>query len=200
MSYTISTRKILQALFYIQNHAPAANNSKQTVMYFLKILFFADRYHMRHYGCLASDDSYYAMKNGPVASAAKDIMNNKLPECAAVSDANLLKDVESLDEYSVYIKPQSDDELSESFKEALDFSISNFGKFCQFDLSDISHDYPEWKKFEKKLGVDGNRFLMDEKDFLLNPDTLEKSKTKGLQDDVFTMDEDFLNALRDKID
>ncbi|GAI80273.1 unnamed protein product, partial [marine sediment metagenome] len=49
----------------------------------------------------------------------------------------------SADEEDVY------DELSKSDKDALDFAVEHFGSFDQFQLAEITHDYPEWKKFEK---------------------------------------------------
>jgi hypothetical protein len=70
-----SIRKTLQVLFYLQSKSP--KSSKGDIMYLLKLIFFADRYHIRHFGFVASGDKYFAMKNGAVASAIKDIMQGE---------------------------------------------------------------------------------------------------------------------------
>ncbi len=195
---TVSVRKLLQALYYIQSHAPADNPSKTAIMYLLKILFFADRYHLRHFGFFAAEDTYFAMKNGPVASATLDILHKCLPNNASRLDACLLSEIEGIDEYNVCIKKQDDDELSESFKIAMDFALKTYGQYNQFELSDISHDYPEWKKFEDKIGVEANRFQMCASDFFCNPEKLEKSSRVGIKSDPFAEDEDFLKEMREE--
>src|SRR5438094_6949292 len=67
-------RKSTQALNYFAHRsatgAPARRLNKMKA---LKLLFFADRYHLRKYGRLVSDCAYFAMKNGPVASEAKNV-------------------------------------------------------------------------------------------------------------------------------
>jgi uncharacterized phage-associated protein len=39
----------------------------------IKIYWLADRLHLRKYGSTLTNDTYYAMEYGPVASLAKDI-------------------------------------------------------------------------------------------------------------------------------
>ena len=55
----------------------AKNSPKKTIgkIDLLKAVFFADRYHLLKYCRTVSDDTYYAMKHGPVASAIKNICN-----------------------------------------------------------------------------------------------------------------------------
>lgn len=56
--------------------------------------------------------------------------------------------------------------FSDSDIEALVFAIKHFGHLGQFQLAEVSHAYPEWKRFEKKLksGM-GSVFNMDYEDF-----------------------------------
>ena len=42
----------------------------------LKLVFFADRYHLRRYGRPVVRDKYKAMEYGPVASTAYDLIEN----------------------------------------------------------------------------------------------------------------------------
>lgn len=200
MISTISVRKILQALYYIQSNAPANNESRTNIMYLLKILFFADRYHLRNYGCLATDDTYYAMKNGPVASAAFNILRNNLPKNASNCEYILLEDVEVIDEHNVHIRLQGDDELSDSFKEAIDFALEKYGSYDHFDLSDISHDYPEWKNYENRLKHGEKRCEIQRDDFFDNPDRLRKSSKLGIKKDPFMEDAKLTEALRQDLD
>lgn len=192
----LSIKKILQALYYIQQHAPASNKSRSSYMFLLKILYFADRYHLRRYGFLASSDKYYAMKLGPVASATYDILRGKAPPATNSEEEALLNNVVSIDEYSVEIKPQETDELSESFIEALQFSISEFGKYGQFELSDMTHDFPEWKRFEKGLEAkEEKEYAIILADFFENPketDNLKKYKKKN----PYTEDDEFLDLMK----
>jgi hypothetical protein len=46
----------------------------------------------------------------------------------------------------IVIEAQKDDELSESFKQALDFAVKINGKYTKFQLSNILHDYPQMGK------------------------------------------------------
>src|SRR5437870_12880806 len=68
-----SVRKSTQALNYFvrlsaRDAPPPLNKMKA-----LKLLFFADRYHLRKYGRPVTDCAYFAMKHGPVASEAKNV-------------------------------------------------------------------------------------------------------------------------------
>src|SRR5947207_11458260 len=67
-------RKSTQALNYFARlSASGAPRAEINKMKALKLLFFADRYHLRKYGRSVSDCAYFAMKHGPVASEAKNI-------------------------------------------------------------------------------------------------------------------------------
>lgn len=201
MARKLSIKRILQALYYIQSHAPRDNGSRLSKVYLLKILFFADRYHLRNFGVLATGDTYFAMKMGPVASVTFDILKGKFPTVMNAWEYPLMSEVEDIDENNVNIKAQDDDELSESFKEALDFSLSTFGSYQYDELSDISHDYPEWKRFKEDLEhLTAKRFEMSEDDFFENPKTLEKSKKYKIVKDPYDEDEEFLAVMREKLD
>lgn len=185
-----SLRKILQALYYLQKNSN--NPDKYSRMYLLKLLYFADRYHIRHFGILGSGDTYKAMQRGPVAYYT---YNNMKGNARGVNSAEfiLLNDIQELDENSVSIVNQGCDELSESYIEALDFALNTYGGFSHYELSEITHDYPEWQN--KKQNED-----MNLKDFFENPQELFYSKKYGINKDPFTEDEDFLQAMKDDFD
>lgn len=192
-----SIRKILQMLFYIQSSPLATSSTSDYIMYMLKIIFFADRYHIRNYGLTASGDFYYGMKNGPVASSTCDVLHNKLPNNANSAESHFLNEIEMTGEYTVFIKQQADDELSTSVKEALDFSLINFGRFSQFDLSEITHAYPEWKNHKDVLTVTNKRFEMSFEDFFENPDDLSELIKYKITKDPFEGNVEFLDAMKE---
>jgi len=173
-------RKILQALYYIQSRAPAGNKDRNSIMYLLKMIFFADRYHLRHFGITATDDIYFAMKHGPVASSTWDLLKNSRYSA-----------VRPLSEIYVSIEKQDEDELSESFREALDFALKEFGNYKSFELSDITHCYPEWKKHEADLAT-SNRIQMDMRDFFDDPADEDCFKKFHIENDPFKDDEEYL--------
>ena len=197
----LSIRKILQALYFIQSKAPKKNESKYTPKYLLKMLYFADRYHLRRFGILASDDSYVAMRKGPVASATFDIIKGKLPRSANSAELYCLDDIIFQDEDSVVIKEQDTDELSKSTIDALGFSVKTFGHLDEKALSRISHDYPEWKSHEGSLRKNPyTRFEMNLKEFFSDPSLRTNLKKEGFKKDPFEDDKAFLNKMREEID
>lgn len=192
----ISARKILQLLYYIQKSS-ANTDFCGGIMYLIKIMFFADRYHLRKYGVTASGDVYYAMKRGPVASVALNLLHNRRSNYVNSAEAGIEDEVEAIDEYTVRIKEQNDDELSESVKEAVNFALDHFGKFDQFKLSDISHIYPEWKKCETELEKGGKKRLqLDLSLCFTDPDNKDLQKY-GIKSDPFADSPEFLAEMRE---
>jgi len=194
-----SVRKILQALYYIQSKTPANNDSRYNIVYILKMIFLADRYHLRHYGLLATGDNYYAMKLGPVASTTYNILK-KNPYNINSAEESYLTAIKELSENDVVIDAQNDDELSESVKNALDFALREFGDYSWGTLSNITHCYPEWKKHEIDLLSTYGRISMNIRDFFDDPkdDTCFASFNKG--GDPFKDDKEFLALMKEDYD
>ena len=161
-------KKATQALTF---YALKEKDSSLDKLKALKLIYFADRFHLRKFGRTITNDEYYAMNYGPVASGTKDIL-----EMSAFLDT-----LEN--EYaSKYLEPQKsstfikainkvdDSELSISEVEALNFVWSKLGSKDNFELVDLTHKYPEWKKHEEqlKLGL-ASRIKMDLTDFFDDP-------------------------------
>lgn len=141
----------------------------------LKLLFFADRYHLRKYGRALSDCAYFAMKNGPVASEAKNVAeeNARLCKPALAYVRHFLRRHGQYDASSLVRSVAAMDKavLSESDLEALDFAWQTFGHHDKETLVDITHHYPEWKRHERALASGGRRRIeMDYTDFFAEPD------------------------------
>jgi len=192
-----SVRKILQALYYIQSNAPQDNPDRFNKVYLLKMFYFADRYHLRHFGYLASRDTYFAMKLGPVASNAYNIL--KKDQCNINSaEVGCLHGVEEVSEHDVKIEFQGNDELSKSYKKALDFALKEFGPNSWSRQSDISHCYPEWKNVYG-ANPSGLRIPMDLRDFFDDPDDKTCFSKFGKNCDPFEDDKEFLALLREEL-
>lgn len=143
----------------------------------LKLLYFADRYHVRKYGRTITNDEYFAMNYGPVPSGAKDIIEGSTflgdiereyssSYLEIIKDYNCVKSIKNVDE----------SELSVSEIESLEFVWEKLGRIEKFDLADMTHKYPEWKKHEEQLksGIT-SRIKMDLLDFLSDPtENIEK--------------------------
>jgi len=137
----------------------------------LKLVFFADRYHIRKYGRPIIGDEYFAMPKGPVPSMAKDIAekSDELDESEREYVDKYLS--VSCEDYKITsIAPVDNDVFSDSDLEALDFSWETFGGFGKRVIN-ISHAYPEWNKFRERLEKkEVKRCLMDYADFFLDAD------------------------------
>ena len=71
--FQFNESKAVEALVFIAKRWPGI-----TPFYLSKVLFFADRDHLRMYGRPILGDSYIAMDNGPVPSRVYDIVKGNL--------------------------------------------------------------------------------------------------------------------------
>ncbi len=188
MATPFQYRKITQAINFF---AEKENNKTINVTKVVKLLWAADRYHLRKYGRLLTCDNYVAMERGPVGSTVKDI----------AEESNFLP--AGIDSYSTkYLKPrqyvtQSCREadmkvFSQTDIEALEFANTNFGSMSQSELTHLSHQYPEWKRFEGKLKSKASlKEDIDFLDFFLDPNP------ENVPDDKFKMDDELLALSKD---
>jgi uncharacterized phage-associated protein len=172
LQISTSVRKSTQALNYFAHKAASgAPIRRLNKMKALKLLFFADRFHLRKYGRPVSDCAYFAMKHGPVASEAKRVAEDSA-RLDAVSRNYVRRYVRKDDTYHFSSVGDVDlAVLSDTDREALDFAWKNFGHYTEFHLRDITHHFPEWKKHAAKLRGDGRkRAEMHYSDFFAEPD------------------------------
>jgi len=153
-------RVSVQAIYYIAKQL----NKPLDKLTLLKLVFFADRYHLRKYARTITDDTYFALQYGPVASNTKDILDDLQTE--ATGELYAQRFIDQIDPKTYRAKENSEelDYLSETDIEALNFAIENFGSLGSFDLVNLTHEYPEWKRFEHSLksGMRSERMNMDD--------------------------------------
>jgi uncharacterized phage-associated protein len=138
----------------------------------LKLIFFADRYHIRKYGRPIIGDEYWAMQLGPVASMTDNISKKAGlldPQERSYSDKFLgVTD----NKYTIFsLSPVDTDVFSDSDIEALAFAWERFHKIKK-RVIDVSHAYPEWCKFKERLDNNQSikRYPMDYSDFFSDAD------------------------------
>lgn len=170
----------------VQNYLTRREGGKIDKLKLVKLIYLADRYHIRKYGRLVTGDYYFAMRYGPVGSITKDIAGFSeylAPEeieytqkylAPLGGDANIITSVNDVDK----------DELSETDLEALDFAYETFGTKTPDDLIDLAHEYPEWSKRKGELDLGASRVPIDNTDFFDNPTTI--------RDDKFAIDSEIL--------
>lgn len=154
--------KIVMAINYFAREKHGKSVDKLEV---LKLIYLADRYHLRKFGRLITEDNYFAMPLGPVPSLAKDICNNHSSLTKEQHDFayKYLSLNDKLD--VVHSKRGEKDCFSVSEKEALKAALSI--SFKEKDLPDFTHHFPEWKKYESKLLTPDSCCKMNHMDFFL---------------------------------
>lgn len=183
-------KKATQAINFLAKKEGGKINKMKAV----KLIYFAERYHLRKYGRLITNDRYLAMTYGPVGSTIKDILDS-----SDFMDKQEKEYAESYisqtdNKYTIASTNNIDeDAFSESDLEALEFAYKNFGKYDQFALAEISHMYPEWAKFEKVFSSkEKTREDMDYLDFFSNTKVLHEDKFKNQNEELVSSKEIFI--------
>lgn len=176
-----SFKKSVQAL----NLFAINNGGKINKMKAIKLIWLADRLHIRMYGRTITGDTYFALQNGPIPSATRDILekSNFVEDIAKDYSSEYISEIDNYNYES--IAPGKYNVFSQTDLEVLEIIYKTFGELDHFALSEYSHKFPEWKKFEVALNNKiSSRFEIEILDFYINVD--EKS---GL----FNDDEEDLN-------
>ena len=155
-------KKATQAL----NLLARKKDGKINKMKAIKLIFLADRLHLRKYGRPIVGDMYWAMKLGPVGSLTKNVA-----ELSSISEEALAyakKYIKPIDEKKQILASLKKEDLSVFSKTDLECIESVYNKFSdkdQFELADITHEFPEWIKHKKELDGGKKRVRMDYDDF-----------------------------------
>jgi len=176
-------KKAVQVLnFFAQKAGGSINYMKA-----LKLIYLSDRLHLRYYGRPITSDQYYAMKFGPVPSATYDIAKDNYKDIdqnqsdyrynyVQTNETDRFK-LDSVGSLELEFFSKSDlNEMSNIFEE--------FGHMSQFQLSELTHIFPEWTMHEEELKTDGTLHVpMDYKNFFLDPDSSKNPRIFALQDE-----------------
>jgi uncharacterized phage-associated protein len=179
-------KKSVQALNYFATKSGGTINKMSA----LKLIWLSDRLHLRKYCRPILNDTYFALNYGPVASHTKDLIEGTSflseeeskyrEQFIAIADKYYYKSIGAIDKKV----------FSASDLQVMDDVYSVFGNFNQFELSEESHKYPEWKRFESHLkSKSSSRFEMNYEDFFLDSDQIENS--------IFKLDHTSLELAKD---
>ena len=139
--------KIVQMINYFARKVGRGNKISKLIC--LKIIFLADRYHLRMYGRTVTGDHYVAMQYGPVASDSKRTFEFLgIPAYAQKYASSYLTPEEDHDILSV--QPPDLDVFSETDIEAMDAALKTYAKH-RIGIVHFTHGFPEWKKHEEQL-------------------------------------------------
>ncbi len=183
-------RKTVQALNFLAIKSGGELNKMKAI----KLLWLADRLHLREHGRTITGDSYFAMDNGPVSSNTRDILNQNsdfLGENELEYSKNFIVEKDKYT-YSTLINIE-EKVFSKSDLEVLEKVFSKYGNLGKYQLRDLSHEFPEWKKHEEVIKKKiSSRVEMNQIDFFENAsakidffpvdtDSLEVSKERYLE-------------------
>ena len=142
------TTKIIQALAYLADSQP---NKVIDNMKAYKLLWLADRYHLRQTGRTITGDSYYAMPFGIVPSDAKCILDGTKTKLRNPKGYKG-RYITNPDGHGFKVIAQPDlNVFSESDQAALDKVIAMYGSLDAMQLSELSHQFPEWTFYRDML-------------------------------------------------
>ena len=117
----------------------------------MKLTWLSDRLHLRRYGRTITNDQYFALPKGPVASTTLDLIVNE----ASLSEAETRYKnhyIGPVEDYAYTCVSEPDYKvLSETEWNCCEEVYEYYGQFDQYDLSEISHAFPEWKRYEANL-------------------------------------------------
>lgn len=177
------------------NYLAIKNGGKINRLKALKLLWLADKYHLLMYGRTILHDKYVAMPHGPVPSNTIDI-----------SQSNFIAPYvgEFLERRNYHISSKKGIEatfFSKTDFEILDAVMNKFGKMSQWQLRDLTHKYPEWRKFEDDLKNPNkpNCYPMEFEDFYSIPDLDESNSADFFKDIPEGHISESLETLKQKI-
>lgn len=152
---TFNYKKSVQALNYLAVLEGGAINYMKA----LKLIWLSDRYHLRNHGRTITGDKYYALKNGPVASFTKDIIINKH---ITAEQNEYSSSFVSVNGYSLSSNSEPNTKVfSQKELEVINTIFDNYKAMDEFEISEFSHNFPEWKQYEEKIKRTGSSYVID---------------------------------------
>ena len=159
--FTLNALKAIEAIVYLANKKP-----NMTQYYFMKMMFYADKFHIIKYGMPIIGDRYIKMPNGPVPSFVLDAIHkdgSKLTHEAFQIIEDALDFTKNGNKICTTAKREPKMEyFSDTDIECLDLAF----EFCKdksfATLKNLTHEEPSWvnardnREMDYKLFVDNN--------------------------------------------
>lgn len=151
-----SYKKATQALNFLARKKDGSINKMKAI----KLIFLADRLHLRKYGRPVIGDMYWAMKLGTVGSKTKRAAELDLPLDVLSYTKKYIKPTDEKKQSLVSIKEPDLEVFSKTDLECLETVYDTFSDKDQFELAELTHKYPEWPKYQKELRAGKKRVRM----------------------------------------
>ena len=145
----MDTKKIIQSLVYLANYQP---DKKIDNMKAYKLLWLADRYHLRQTGRTITGDTYYAMPHGIVPSDAKCLLEGEKTKLRNPKGyfGRYIAPIKNEHQFKVVSEPDLN-VFSDSDQDALDKVLEKYNGYSAKMLSQLSHKFPEWLFYKNLL-------------------------------------------------
>ncbi len=190
-----SYKKATQAL----NFFAVKKDGRINKMKAIKLIFLADKLHLRKYGRTIIGDFYLAMKFGPVGSQTKNVaeLSYRLPTEVVIYARKYIKP--TIDKQTFTSVSSVDLGLfSKTDVECLNSIYDEFSDKDQFELAEITHKYPEWSKHKRILDSGKKKSVkMNYEDFFLDANNekifLQDKKVLILSKELFEEEKKILN-------
>ena len=121
------------------------NGGKMNYMYLLKLLYWADREALKETGHPITGDDAKAMKLGPVPIRTYSMILG-----SGAKAKEWQRCIKTVDYDVVLLNNPGDDELSEYEIEKLTDAFEKHRHLDPFEMSALTHEFPEWEKNKPK--------------------------------------------------
>lgn len=149
MKTPLQIAKIKAVILYIMQSFPEGVD----YIKLFKIIYFAQQNHLVKYGKVIVEDSFRALKHGPVPTYTYKALQIAEGKQLDGDFDEFLKNIEVRDK-KVYASSAPDmDYLSGADKRSLDASIAKYRDADPYDLSDLSHD-SAWEEAMQRVKDD----------------------------------------------
>ncbi|MDR0995270.1 MAG: SocA family protein [Tannerella sp.] len=118
-----------------------------------KILYFAQQEHLVKYGKVIIEDSFKALKHGPVPTYTYKALQIAEGKSLDGTFEDFLSGIEIRDKKVYAVQKPDMDYISGADKRCLDAAIAKYKDTDPYDLSDMSHD-SAWGKAMKRIQDD----------------------------------------------
>ncbi len=161
-------KKAIQALNFLAEKSGGTLNKMKAI----KLIWLSDRLHLRKYGRMITSDVYFALPFGPVPSTTRDILELNSTFITEVEYDYGKEHIENTDQYSFKSKKHPSLRVfSKTDIDVINQIFENYGHIEPFALSELSHSFPEWKKYDSPLKSKiASRFEIEIDDFFVNVD------------------------------
>ncbi|MGE4293620.1 MAG: Panacea domain-containing protein [Desulfovibrio sp.] len=142
IAYRANARKILEAVIYVASKSKACD-----FHHILKVLYYADKYHLQKYARPVVGDSYIKMTYGPVGSIAYDVLKSNKFLSADILEAISTSLTTSREGDNPTAKPKREIDISYFSKsdiKCLDAAIKDCEDKSFHELCNSTHKEKAW--------------------------------------------------------